>query len=66
MGMIFGTHGDAPKAEYRLVVSPSLFRETYVDARTFRWYVSALYAAFMITMNNSHAYVQIQKRDVFT
>ena len=45
---------------YRLVVSPSIFRSTYIDPRTFKWFIGAWLAAWHITNINPQSAVDIQ------
>ena len=47
---------------YRLVVSPSHFRPTYIDPRTFKWLISAWLAACDILVINPYSAVDIQKK----
>lgn len=47
---------------YRLLVSPSPFRESYVDGRSFRWFIAAWWAALWYTIAWPCCEVEIQKK----
>jgi hypothetical protein len=47
---------------YRLVISPSPFRATYVYDRTFKWLIAAWWTALWLSMANPYADIDIQKK----
>lgn len=48
--------------KYRLIVSPSPFRPSYVFHQQFSWWIGAWWTAFWLTVSNPYAEVTIQRR----
>lgn len=47
---------------YRLVVSPSHFRPTYIEERLYKWFLAAWLNAWLITLRNPYSLVEVQKK----